>query len=79
MITKPNVGNNEALSRPDVIAKFNEMAAFPRPGTAADLDRLIVSEQKSLGRGDHTPGYHARVAERKNGNNSILHARPYKG
>ena len=49
MIIKPNVGNNEALSRPAVIAKFKEMAAYPRPGTAADLDRFIVSEQKAWG------------------------------
>lgn len=44
---KLNADINEALARPDVIAKFKEMAAYPRPGTAADLDRFIIAEQKS--------------------------------
>ena len=47
IINKLNSDINEALARPDVIAKFKEMAAYPRPGTAAELDRFIVAEQKS--------------------------------
>jgi tripartite-type tricarboxylate transporter receptor subunit TctC len=47
IISKLNADINEALARPDVIAKFKEMAAYPRPGTAGDLDRFIVAEQKS--------------------------------
>lgn len=47
IISKLNADINEALARPDVIAKFKEMAAYPRPGTASDLDRFIVAEQKS--------------------------------
>ena len=49
IIRKLNADINEALARPDVIAKFKEMAAYPRPGTPADLDRFITSEQKSWG------------------------------
>ena len=47
IINKLNSDINEALARPDVIAKFKEMAAYPRPGTAAELDRFILTEQKS--------------------------------
>ena len=46
IINKLNSDINEALARPDVIAKFQEMAAH-RPGTAAELDRCIVAEQRS--------------------------------
>lgn len=47
IISKLNADINEALARPDVIGKFKEMAAYPRPGTTADLDRFILAEQKS--------------------------------
>lgn len=47
IIAKLNADINEALARPDVIAKFKDMAAYPRPGSAAELDRYIVAEQKS--------------------------------
>jgi tripartite-type tricarboxylate transporter receptor subunit TctC len=47
VVAKFNADVNEVLKRPDIIAKFNEMAAYPRPGTPADLDKYIVAEQKS--------------------------------
>jgi tripartite-type tricarboxylate transporter receptor subunit TctC len=47
VIAKFNADVNEVLKRPDIVAKFNEVAAFPRPGTPADLDKFIVAEQKS--------------------------------
>ncbi len=47
IVAKFNADVNEMLKRPDIIVKFNEMAAYPRPGTPADLDKYIVAEQKS--------------------------------
>jgi tripartite-type tricarboxylate transporter receptor subunit TctC len=47
VVAKFNADVNEMLNRADMIAKFNEMAAYPRPGSPADLDKFIVAEQKS--------------------------------
>ena len=43
---KANADLNEALTRPDVIAKYREFASYPRPGTPADLVRFLDGDQK---------------------------------
>ena len=46
IIKKLNTDLNDALKQPDIIEKFKEMAAYPRPGTPADLDKFVLSEEK---------------------------------
>lgn len=49
IVQKANADLNEALGRPDVIAKYREFAAYVRPGTPADLTRYIEEDQKKWG------------------------------
>ena len=46
ILQKANTDLNEALARPDVIAKYREFAAYPRPGTPADLSRYVAEDLK---------------------------------
>ena len=46
IVHKANADLNEALARPDVIAKYREFAAYPRPGTPADLAKFLADDQK---------------------------------
>lgn len=46
IVKKLNTDLNDALKQPDVIEKFKEMAAYPRPGTPSDLDKFVVNEEK---------------------------------
>lgn len=46
ILHKANADLNEALARPDVIAKYREFAAYTRPGTPADLTKYIEEDQK---------------------------------
>lgn len=46
IVRKLNADLNEALGKPDVIAKYKEFAAYPRPGTPADLARFLAADQK---------------------------------
>jgi tripartite-type tricarboxylate transporter receptor subunit TctC len=46
VVQKANADLNEALARPDVIAKYREFAAYPRPGTPADLARFVAEDTK---------------------------------
>jgi tripartite-type tricarboxylate transporter receptor subunit TctC len=49
VVHKVNADVNEALSRPDVIAKFHELAAYPRPGSPADLAAYYEADRKLWG------------------------------
>lgn len=46
VVQKANADLNEALARPDVIAKYREFAAYPRPGSPADLARFVAEDTK---------------------------------
>jgi tripartite-type tricarboxylate transporter receptor subunit TctC len=46
ILQKANADLNEALGRPDVIAKYREFAAYVRPGTPADLSKYIADDTK---------------------------------
>lgn len=46
VVQKLNADLNEALAAPDLIAKYREFAAYPRPGTPADLSAYIAEDQK---------------------------------
>lgn len=46
IIKKLNADLNDALKQPDVVEKFKDMAAYPRPGTPSDLDKFVISEEK---------------------------------
>ena len=46
IVKKLNADINAALKLPDVIDKFKEMAAYPRPGTPEDLNKFVLSEEK---------------------------------
>jgi tripartite-type tricarboxylate transporter receptor subunit TctC len=46
ILQKANADLNEALGRPDVVAKYREFAAYPRPGTPADLSKYIAEDTK---------------------------------
>jgi len=46
VIQKLNADLNEALALPDVVAKYRDFAAYPRPGTPADLSKYIAEDQK---------------------------------
>lgn len=46
IVQRANADLNEALVRPDVIAKYREFAAYPRPGTPADLARFVAEDTK---------------------------------
>lgn len=46
IVKKMNEDINAALKLPDVVAKFKELAAFPRPGTPEDLNKFVMNEEK---------------------------------
>ena len=46
ILQKANADLNEALGRPDVVAKYREFAAYVRPGTPADLSKYVAEDQK---------------------------------
>lgn len=46
VVKQLNADINAALKLPDVIEKFKEMAAYPRPGTPEDLNKFVLSEEK---------------------------------
>ena len=45
VVQKLNADLNEALALPEVIAKYRDFAAYPRPGTPADLSKYIAEDQ----------------------------------
>jgi tripartite-type tricarboxylate transporter receptor subunit TctC len=49
VIRKVNADVNEVLARPGIIAKFDEMAAYPRPGSPADLAAYYEADHKFWG------------------------------
>jgi len=46
ILQKANADLNEALGRPDVVAKYREFAAYVRPGTPADLSKYIADDTR---------------------------------
>ena len=46
VVQKMNADLNEALAHPAVIAKYREFAAYPRPGSPADLSKYVADDQK---------------------------------
>jgi tripartite-type tricarboxylate transporter receptor subunit TctC len=46
IVKKLNEDINSTLKQADIIAKFKELAAFPRPGTPEDLNKFVLNEEK---------------------------------
>jgi tripartite-type tricarboxylate transporter receptor subunit TctC len=49
IVRKANADVNEVLAHPDIIAKFDEMAAYPRPGSPAELAAFYEADRKFWG------------------------------
>lgn len=49
VVRKVNADVNEALARPNIVAKFHELGAYPRPGSPADLAAYYEADHKFWG------------------------------
>lgn len=46
IVRKVNADLNDALATPEVVNKYRELAAYPRPGTPADLSKFLEQDSR---------------------------------